>query len=96
MTVSTLRDSMISADQQRIVICVLAVLLLLVSVLGLWLCKRLGRAYDRLYSRQEEETIVNLTTPDHRQVRTLPRVPPPARPPAQETLEGRESPRQRP
>lgn len=82
-------ESLLSPFQQRVVICVLAALLLVVSMIGLWLCKRLGRAYERLYVRQKEETDVLLAHPDHRQVRAQPRVPPQLGPPAAETADER-------
>lgn len=61
-------DPLLNPVQQRLVILVLAALLLAISLLGLWLCRRLRQAYDRLYRRQREETDVLLAHPDHRHV----------------------------
>jgi hypothetical protein len=62
-----LADQLLSPTQQRVVICVLAGLLLAVSMLGLWLCHRLRRAHDRLDRWQVKETDTVLALPDHRQ-----------------------------
>lgn len=57
-------EPLLNPAQQRILIFVLAVMLLAVSMIGLRLCRRLGKARDRLDIRQRKDTDVLLILPD--------------------------------
>ncbi len=59
-------EPLLDPVQQRILICVLAVMLLAVSLIGLWLCRHLGKARERLYAQRRTEAEDVLVLPDRR------------------------------